>query len=69
MQSEQLSHPPAERLSAFTLGKLEVAEIDEIESHLTKCDSCCQTLKQIQEDTFTGVVRACRDRMMRQPNR
>jgi len=57
MSVEQLSHPPLDRLTSFALGKLEVAEIDDIENHLSRCDSCCQTLRQIHEDTFTGAVR------------
>ena len=35
-------HPPADRLSAYAQGRLDEPEMDEIEQHLSSCDSCCQ---------------------------
>jgi uncharacterized protein (TIGR03067 family) len=58
-QSPQ-AHPQVEQLSAFALGKLEPAEIDAVESHLAGCETCCDALKQIQEDTFVDLVRESR---------
>lgn len=54
-------HPQIEQLSAFALGKLESVALDAIESHLAECPSCCDTLNQIKEDTFVGIVRGVRD--------
>lgn len=50
-------HPDASQLSAFALGRLELAEVDAVESHLASCDTCCDALRQIKEDTFVGLVR------------
>lgn len=57
---EQVVHPQHEQLSAFALGKLDANEVGVLESHLAGCDSCCQAMKQIQEDTFVGLVRQSR---------
>src|SRR6266704_5230528 len=58
MQSE---HPQIEQLSAFALGKLDAPALDAVESHLAQCLTCCETLSQIKEDTFIGLVRGARD--------
>src|SRR4051812_11832958 len=59
MRGDQLAHPPVERLSGFLLGKLASADVDAVESHLASCPACCETLKQIKEDTFVGLIREC----------
>jgi serine/threonine protein kinase len=51
------SHPQVEQLSAFVLGKLEPGDVDAVESHLSACETCCATVRQIHEDTFVGLVR------------
>src|SRR5262249_22618300 len=60
MLTNQLDHPKMDRLSAFVLGKLESAEAEAIESHLAGCKPCCETLNQIQDDTFVELLRECR---------
>jgi serine/threonine protein kinase len=60
MQVDLLEHPPPDRLTSFALGKLDPAEIDAVERHLSNCDSCCQTLPQIEADTFLQLVQDCR---------
>src|SRR5262245_37915380 len=60
MAAEQLEHPDRGVLSAFAVGKLDLAEVDAVESHLAECRSCCETLKQIHDDTFVGLVRSAR---------
>ncbi|MFO0842398.1 MAG: WD40 repeat domain-containing serine/threonine protein kinase [Gemmataceae bacterium] len=57
MGSGQWPHPDVERLTAFALGRLELAEIDAIESHVASCGSCCRTIEQVQDDTFVSQVR------------
>ena len=39
--------PPSDDLVAFTLGKMELTEIEEISHHLDNCDSCVSRLKQL----------------------
>jgi len=55
--ANQAEHPGVEQLSGFVLGKLEPAQIDVIEHHLSGCEPCCATLKQFQQDTFVSLVR------------
>ncbi|GEM_PF-3318630 len=50
-------HPEIDQLSAFALGQLESAALDAVENHLANCPACCDTLNQIKEDTFVGLVR------------
>lgn len=57
MPANQAEHPGVDQLSGFALGKLEPAEIDVIEHHLSGCEPCCETLKQFQQDTFVELVR------------
>src|SRR5262245_3270357 len=61
MAAMQAEHPQVQLLSAFALGKLETAALDAIESHLAECPSCCDTLNQIKEDTFVGLVRMAKE--------
>jgi len=61
MQAKSITHPDADQLNAFALGKLELAEVDAVESHLASCDTCCDALKQMQEDTFVGLVRQSKE--------
>ena len=42
---------------AFGLGRLEPALAEDIESHLENCQSCCDTLLNLGDDTFAGLVR------------
>ena len=60
MQPNRLEHPGDEQLSGFVLGTLEPAEIDAVEQHLSCCETCCDSLKQFNEDTFVSLVRESR---------
>ncbi|MDA1231158.1 MAG: protein kinase, partial [Planctomycetota bacterium] len=55
------NHPDKERLAAFGLGKLSTDESVWIENHLDECDNCNQTLVNLTDDTFAGVVRSLAD--------
>lgn len=52
-----LNHPPKIQLIAFGQGKLAADELSNVEQHLEVCTSCCETLLELQEDTFMGLVR------------
>ncbi len=54
------SHPAKEQLVAFGQGRLADDESSRVEQHLEVCDSCCETLLNLQDDTFTGLVRRAR---------
>jgi len=62
MSTNFADHPDPSQLSAFVLGKLELAEVDAVESHLASCETCCDALRQIKEDTFVGLVRDAQDK-------
>jgi uncharacterized protein (TIGR03067 family) len=51
-------HPEPNVLVDFGLGKLDVTESSLIEVHLSKCQDCCETLLNLKDDTFTGLVRS-----------
>ena len=50
-------HPPADRLAAYALGRLDGPEMDEIEQHLSSCDSCCQSIRDQPEDSLVAKLR------------
>jgi serine/threonine protein kinase len=52
-------HPPADRLSAYAQGRLDELEMDEIERHISACDSCART---IREEPANSLVSKLRDR-------
>jgi len=49
-------HPPVERLEAYAQGRLDDPEMDEIELHLTSCDSCCQLIRDQPEDSLVAKL-------------
>jgi formylglycine-generating enzyme required for sulfatase activity len=51
MPAIEAIHPPAERLTAFAAGRLDGPEVDEIEQHLSSCESCCQLIRNPLEDS------------------
>src|SRR6185295_7172053 len=57
MTTNQIIHPDKERLIAFGLGKLDLDEAVEIETHLNECSDCCDTLLNLKNDTFIGLLR------------
>ena len=58
--SQQLAHPHKEQLMAFGQGKLAADESLTVESHLELCRECCETLLELKDDTFVGLVRTAR---------
>ena len=50
-------HPPVDRLEAYAQGRLDDPEMDEIELHLSSCDSCCQAVRDQAEDPLIAKLR------------
>ena len=57
MISEHTAHPAKNQLIAFGQGKLAGEESSQVESHLEVCPACCETLLDLKDDTFVGLVR------------
>jgi eukaryotic-like serine/threonine-protein kinase len=57
MNKGQQVHPDAARLRAFGLGQLDPAEASAIESHVTGCTVCCQTLWSLPDDQLVSLLR------------
>ena len=53
------SHAPSldPQLHAFALGRLPPEEMAGVESHVAVCDSCCQQLQKVPEDTLVHLAR------------
>jgi serine/threonine protein kinase/putative intracellular protease/amidase len=51
-------HPSPERLAAFGLGQLDPADQAEVERHVADCDSCCQVLRAVPDDTILARLRS-----------
>lgn len=64
MSANSLAHPDKERLIAFGLGKLDLDDAVDIETHLNECDDCCDTLLNLKDDTFIGLVRQSADSVL-----
>ncbi|HUG18350.1 MAG TPA: protein kinase, partial [Planctomycetaceae bacterium] len=58
MSEHTANHPQPEALIDFGLGKLDAEKSSAIEEHLSECEDCCETLLNLQDDTFTGLVRS-----------
>ncbi len=58
MRDIEAIHPPADRLSAYAQGQLNAPEMDEIEQHLSSCDSCCQWIRNQPEDSLVEKLRS-----------
>ncbi|MDA1014236.1 MAG: hypothetical protein O3A00_07250, partial [Planctomycetota bacterium] len=58
MSEHGANHPQLDVLVDFGLGKLELKESSWIEEHLSECSDCCDTLHNLADDTFTGIVRS-----------
>lgn len=56
--SEHTSHPTREELSAYSLGQLPEDRAVAIDSHISHCEPCCETIVELSsEDTFAGLLR------------
>jgi WD40 repeat protein/tRNA A-37 threonylcarbamoyl transferase component Bud32 len=51
------AHPDDGQLARFRLGTLCPDELEEIASHVAGCASCCQSLRQLPDDSLVGLVR------------
>jgi serine/threonine protein kinase/WD40 repeat protein len=60
VMTAQLTHPQRETLESFGLGKLADDEAVVVERHLADCPACCETLLELQDDTFVELVRVGR---------
>ena len=57
MTAETESHPSIAELHSFAHGRLAPAEMAEVEQHVATCDSCCQALESVPEDTLVQLAR------------
>jgi hypothetical protein len=60
MVTENPVHPPKDQLLAFGQGRLAADESSLVEQHLGVCRECCETLLDLKDDTFLGLVREAR---------
>ena len=51
-------HPSASALAEFASGRLDEAQLDEIEAHLGQCPACCRSLKDLshEQDRFVSEL-------------
>lgn len=58
---EQTAHPSHEQLSAYTRGQLPPDEAVAIETHVSDCEPCCETIVGLSsDDTFIGLLKGAR---------
>lgn len=51
------SHPSREKLSAYSLGQLPEDQAIAIDSHISECEPCCETIVELSaEDTFACLL-------------
>jgi putative intracellular protease/amidase/predicted Ser/Thr protein kinase len=58
MNAPATQHPSPEQLAAFCRGDLGPESQAEIERHVAACDSCCDLLRVVPDDTLIGQLRA-----------
>lgn len=58
---EMTAHPSREQLSAYNLGQLRPEEAVAVESHISECEPCCDTIISLSsDDTFVGLLKQAR---------
>ena len=57
MDADHSSHPTAEVLRAFSLGRLEVAAAEAVASHVEQCEECQRRVSEMAPDTFLDRLR------------
>ena len=57
MPAELNSHPTSADLRSFAHGRLPPKEMAEVEMHIAQCDSCCEVLQSVPEDTLVQMAR------------
>ena len=59
-------HPSRELLSAYNLGQLPPEQSTAIESHISECEPCCDTIMSLSsDDTFVGILKYVSDKLMK----
>ena len=59
--SDPSSHPTQEELSAYSLGQLPQERAVAIDSHISECQPCCETIVGLSsDDTFVGLLKEAR---------
>src|SRR4051794_22101285 len=53
-----MTHPEADRLSAFARGQLSTPEADPIERHLAECPRCCELAALAGKDGFIACLQS-----------
>lgn len=57
----QSTHPSRDELSAYSLGQLPQDQAVLIDSHISECEPCCETMIELSsEDTFIGLLQEAR---------
>ncbi len=57
MSAGQQFHPSRRDLDAFAQGRLPPQVMEEVERHVATCDSCCQQLATVPDDTLLQLAR------------
>lgn len=58
---EQTAHPSEKKLNAYNRGLLSPDEAVAIESHISDCEPCCETIVSLSsDDTFVGLLKEAR---------
>ena len=52
------NHPSAAQLRRFGLGRLDDEQMELVSEHVAYCDSCCQKLEQVHDDTLVELCKA-----------
>jgi anti-sigma factor RsiW len=50
-------HPDRPALEAFALGRLETAEVPQVEEHLAGCTACARLVQETPDDHFVRLLR------------
>ena len=59
--SDPSPHPTREELSAYSLGQLPQERALAIDSHISECQPCCETIVGLSsDDTFVGLLKEAR---------
>src|SRR5262245_28174666 len=57
MNVAPVPHPRPEELAAFALGQLPPAAREQIETHIARCEACCQALRRVPDDSLLDRLR------------
>ena len=58
MNASRARHPDSEQLQAFSLGRLDPESQAAVERHVAHCDTCCEVLRTVPDDTLVGHLRS-----------